>query len=64
MRKTAVLLVLALATVSFGFGNHGSKGTCPKLDQPDPVTVPAPAAILLGAVGTGAVGWFRRKRMI
>jgi hypothetical protein len=54
-------------TISFegiGRDNIGMLMDNVKLDNVTPPTVPAPAAILLAGMGTGLVGWLRRRRAL
>ena len=47
-------------------GPCGQQFTCNVVCKPVPCdsTVPLPGSVLLVAVGTGAVGWVRKRRMI
>jgi hypothetical protein len=40
----------------------GASGATPP--PPGPAPIPAPAGLLLGMIGTGLVGWLRRRGMV
>lgn len=49
----------AKSTLTFASGNYGACG--PTVDDVSVVPVPVPAAIVLGAMGLGLVGWVKRR---
>jgi len=71
MSKWLVMMLVMFAIMCSGMECQGDGQGCdggytpppppPPIDNP---TVPAPAAVALVGLGTAAVGWLRRRRML